>query len=113
MKKIAQTFMNTLEQKERQIYNNFLKFPKKMIFTQANAKLYGATNTCYICKRDICDTTEKFKNHCHLIDKFRGAAHNKCNLIYQILKFFPVIFHNLSGYDSHLFIKKLRDDYNK
>jgi len=27
---------------------------------------------------------------------------------YQIPKFFPVIFHNLSGYDSRLFRKKLK-----
>ena len=39
--------------------------------------------------------------------KYRGAAHKKCNLKYQVPKFFPVIFHNLSGYDGHLFIKKL------
>ena len=40
--------------------------------------------------------------------KFRGAAHSKCNLEYRVPKFFPVLFHNLSGYDCHLFIKKLR-----
>ena len=38
---------------------------------------------------------------------YRGAAHNKCNLQYRRPKFIPVVFHNLSGYDSHLFIKNL------
>ena len=47
------------------------------------------------------------RNHCHLSGKFRGAAHEVCNLKYKVAKFFPVIFHNLSGYDSHLFIKAL------
>jgi len=49
----------------------------------------------------------KVRDHCHLSGKFRGAAHNKCNLNYKLPKFYPVVFHNLSGYDSHLFIKKL------
>ena len=30
-----------------------------------------------------------------------------CNLKYKVPKFFPVVFHNLSGYDSHIFIKTL------
>ncbi|XP_065650921.1 uncharacterized protein LOC136079131 [Hydra vulgaris] len=42
-----------------------------------------------------------------LLENYRGAAHNSCNLKYKIPDFFPVLFHNLSGYDSHLFIKKL------
>ena len=45
------------------------------------------------------------RDHCHLSGKFRGAAHEVCNLKYKVPKFFPVVFHHLSGYDSHLFIK--------
>ena len=49
----------------------------------------------------------RVRDHCHLSGKFRGAAHEVCKLKYKVLKFFTVVFHNLSGYDSHLFIKTL------
>ena len=45
--------------------------------------------------------------NCHLSGKCRGAAHKVCNLKYKVPTFFPVVFHNLSGYDSHLFTKTL------
>ena len=47
------------------------------------------------------------RDHCHLSGKFRGAAHEACNLKYKIPNFILVVFHNLSGYDSHLFLKTL------
>ena len=47
--------------------------------------------------------------HCYLSGKFRGAAHEISNLKYKVPKFFPVVFHNLSGYDSHIFIKTLEN----
>ena len=34
-------------------------------------------------------------------------SHYLCNLKYRKLNFTPVVFHNLSGYDSHLFVKNL------
>ena len=47
------------------------------------------------------------RDHCHFTGKYRGVAHNLCNLQFKKPKFTPVIFHNLSGYDSHLFVKNL------
>ena len=46
-------------------------------------------------------------DHCYLSGRYRGPAHNKCNLEYQVPKFFPAVFHNLAGYDAHIFVKNL------
>ena len=53
------------------------------------------------------DKNYKVRDHCHFTGRYRGAAHNSCNLKYRKPNFTPVVFHNLSGYDSHLFIKIL------
>ena len=106
---IGQIFVDTLEQNITDIYNKF-KFPKKMIFDQGDKDIFDNTKHCHICNgefEELGEDNKKVRDHCHLSGKFRGAAHNKCNLQYKIPKFFPVIFHNLSGYDSHLFIKNL------
>ena len=47
------------------------------------------------------------RDPCHFTKKFRGAAHSSCNHQFKKPKFTPVFFHNLSGYDSHLFVTKL------
>ena len=67
---------------------------------------------CHICEQDLLvfeKTGEIFKvrDHCHFTGKYRGAAHNQCNLKCRKPLFLPVVFHNLQGYDSHLFIKQL------
>ena len=67
--------------------------------------VYENTTLCHICNEELGE--DRVRDHCHLTGKFRGAAHEGCNLKYKIPKFFPVVFHNLSGSDSHLFIKTL------
>ena len=66
---------------------------------------YENSILCHTCNEELGN--DKVREHCRLFGKFRGAAHDGCNSKYKVPKFFPVVFHNLSGYDSHLFIKTL------
>ena len=104
---IPRLFIESLESDIKEIYNKFKK-PKKMVMTREDRINYKKATHCHICEEEIDKNKDKkVRDHCHLTGKFRGAAHNKCNLKFKIPKFYPVIFHNLSGYDSHLFIKNL------
>ena len=69
--------------------------------------VYENTTLCHICNEELAKG--RVRDHCHLMGKFRGDVPEGCNLKYKIPKFFPVVFHNLSGYDSHLFIKTLEN----
>lgn len=59
-------------------------------------KLFNKAIICHICKLGIRQK-EKVKDHCHLTGVYRGAAHQTCNLNYQITRNIPVVMHNLSG----------------
>ena len=56
---------------------------------------------------------KKVRDHYHYTDLYRGTAHNNCNQKYRIPDHIPIVFHKLSGYDAHLFIKKLGERFNK
>ena len=60
-----------------------------------------------MCNEEFNDKDVQVRDHSHFTGRYRGAAHNSCNLKYRKPYFTPVTFHNLSGYDSHLFIKNL------
>ena len=49
----------------------------------------------------------KVRDHGNFTGRYSGAAHNQCNLNCRKPIILPVVFHNLQGYDSHLFIKQL------
>ena len=52
---------------------------------------------------------DKVRDHCHVTGKFRGAAHNKCNINLRLPRKLPIIFHNLQGYDSHIILEELNN----
>ena len=73
---------------------------------------YNKENTCYIFKKDFNNNNGKVRDHCHFTGKYRGAAHNTCNLRYKIPKNISVIFHNGSTYDYHFIIKELAFEFD-
>ena len=77
-----------------------------MIITEEEQEQFNKASNCWICDKKL-NLEDRVRDHCHYTGRYRGAAHNKCNLKYRKPNNISVFFHNLSGYDSHLIIKKL------
>ena len=77
---------------------------------------FNEQEICYICKKEFDKSDKKHykvRDHCHYTGKYRGAAHNICNLRYKISKEIPVVFHNSSTYDYHFIIKELVKEFDE
>ena len=80
-----------------------------MIFGKEEAERFNKETKCWICNGKFTGDVKncKVRDHCHFTGRYRGAAHKICNFLYRKPNFTPVVFYNLSGYDSHLFVKNL------
>ena len=88
-------------------------FNKPLQMTEEDEEPFRKVTNCHICnKKYKSDDGENIpvRDNCHVTGKYRGSAHQNCNLKLQIsaekIKI-PVVFHNLSGYDSHFIINEL------
>ena len=102
---IAEVFVKKLAKITNKLYNDFYRYPKPLKLTKQEQASFDKAETCHICKNPLL--TDKVRDHCHFTGQYRGAAHNSCNLQCRKPLILPVIFHNLQGYDAHLFIKQL------
>ena len=114
---IGKLFVETLSKDLKPIYE-ILKNPKPILMTDSEKDQHEKAENCYACGIEFGTTRVNKKtkkeekvikcaDHCHITGKYRGAACDKCNLRMKVPMFVPVSFHNLEGYDSHLFIKSL------
>ena len=102
---ISKVFVEKLVEVTKGIYNDFYRRPKPLRLTRAEQKSFDEAETCHICNKELRE--DKVRDHCHFTGQYRGTAHNSCNLQCRKPMILPVIFHNLQGYDAHLFIKQL------
>ena len=82
-----------------------ISYEEKEIISLKNndVKSYEKQKSCHIFKEKFCydknkkseyDLYHKVRDHCHYTGKFRGAAHNICNVRYKVPKRITVVFHN-------------------
>ena len=85
-------------------------FNKPLRMTEENEQEFKKATTCHICDKKYTEKDTRVRDHCHITGKFRGSAHQECNLKLRInpkeIKI-PVIFHNLKGYDSHFIMQEI------
>ena len=79
-------------------------------------KIHRKQKVCYICKKRFSTEDDnrkyyKVRHHCHYTGRYRGAAHNICNLRYKTPKEIPLVFYNGSTYDYHFIIKVLAKEF--
>jgi len=78
-----------------------------MVMTDDDEIDFDNRTQCWISQKDFTEKDKKVCDPCHFTGNNSGAAHQKCNALFRKPKFVPVKFHNLSGYDAHLYVKNL------
>ena len=82
-------------------------FSKPMEMTDEDKESFKRAKECHICKTPYNTDDKIVRDHCHVTGKYRGSAHEKCNLNFQLTNKIPVVFHNLKGYDSHFIMQEI------
>ena len=87
----------------------FKETKKDIIMTQEDEEDFKNKSICRFREKGIL--SDKVRDHCHLTGKYRGPAHNTCNINVKQKdsNFIPFAFHNFSNYDCHMFFKRLID----
>ena len=103
----VEEFVITIEKECHEIYH----IPQAKAILNTEDKInHNYAMVCMNCGVRFLNDKEKHRDFCYYSGKYLGAVHAKCKTSKP--KFIPIVFHNLSSYDSHLFITNLASKIN-
>ena len=111
-KDCVQVFCDYVKKEVRRLYHMFHEKPMEPL-TSEEWKVCNRATKCHICFKPFEELNPKVRDHCHYTGQYRGPTHRNCNLRYKIPSHIPIVLHNLSGYDAHLFIWEMGKETNK
>ena len=102
-------FLNKINNIEFQM-SEFFKRNIKPKITIKSEKSFLKSKICWLCDIEFINTNDKSRHYCKLTGKYLGSAHQSCidyiNKV-NLHKFIPVLYHNFSKYDNHMFFNEL------
>ena len=76
----AERFIETLQRKASEMFEQYIK--PMIPLTLVEERKFQQAETCHICDEQLGE--DRVRYHCHILDHFRGATLNQCNLNYRI-----------------------------
>ena len=107
----VEVLCNYISNEARRLCDMFPEKPMKPL-TRDQCRKFSRATTCHICLKEYKRGDIKVRDHCHYTGEYRAPAHSNCNLRYKTPHFISIVFHNLRGYDAHLFIRELGKRFN-
>ena len=107
----AHKFLSSIIHHKQAIEEHIKRGKKQIELTSENRHDFRKATICWLC-RDLLGE-DKVRDHDHITGKYRGAAHQMCNLKYSIPQKIPILFHNLKNFDSHLIISAIQPYFFK
>ena len=112
---VGKLFVESLSEDVKRIYEFLSSVTRTM--TKEDEERHESSEKCYACEGVFGEIREykegrplfikKRASYCYATGKYEEAVCDKCERRMCEQKFVPVYFHNLEGYDSHLFVKSL------
>ena len=59
-------------------------FNKPLVMIDNDEQCFKTMDGCHICGEKYADKDVRVRDHCHITGKFRGSAHQECNLKLRI-----------------------------
>ena len=60
------------------------RFNKPLTMTEKDEETLKKANECHICEKKYMKKDIRVRDHCHITGKYRGSAHQDCNLKLKI-----------------------------
>ena len=85
-------------------------FNKPLVMTEVDEQHFKTMDGCHICGEKYTDKDVRVRDHCHITGKFRGSAHQECDLKLRIkpehLKIPVILKSRISNLVHNAFRKK-------
>ena len=74
--------------------------------TEEDDEKFKSSTKCWISDNTFNEGDVKVRDHCHVLGKFRGAAHRDCNIDFSLNYKIRIVFHNLKNYEARLIMQE-------